>query len=43
MVAQPCLRKKLGKKIVGSDDDAGRKKSTVMNHDIEFKDTEKKE
>jgi len=25
-------------KIVGSDDDAGRKKSTAMNHGIEFKD-----
>jgi hypothetical protein len=33
------MKKNLGKKIAGSDDDAGRKKSIVMNHDIEFKDT----
>jgi hypothetical protein len=36
------IRKKkvffLGKKIVGSDDDAGRKKSTLRNHGIHFKD-----
>jgi hypothetical protein len=31
-------KKKLGKKIVGSDDDAGRKKSTLRNHGIHFKD-----